>query len=121
MIGISGSLIWSETLMELIFNRCGEFRLSPERPVSKSTLLTSSLVSWDLFRSFKVCSDDKERVECGKNGNPPHLFIPSNTATLVTQFRVEDLPLGRTEALVPELAVKDLPWAEHSDDIYIYI
>ena len=25
VIGISGSLIWSETLMELIFNPCGEF------------------------------------------------------------------------------------------------
>ena len=25
-IGISGSLIWSKTLMELIFNPCGEFR-----------------------------------------------------------------------------------------------
>ena len=27
MIGISGSLIWSKTLMELIFNPRGEFRL----------------------------------------------------------------------------------------------
>ena len=26
VIGISGSLIWSKTLMELIFNLCGEFR-----------------------------------------------------------------------------------------------
>ena len=26
VIGISGSLIWSKTLMELIFNPCGEFR-----------------------------------------------------------------------------------------------
>ena len=26
LIEISGSLIWSKTLMELIFNRCGEFR-----------------------------------------------------------------------------------------------
>ena len=24
--GISGSLIWSKTLMELLFNPCGEFR-----------------------------------------------------------------------------------------------
>ena len=35
MIGISGSLIWSKTLMELIFDACGEFRLSPEGPVSQ--------------------------------------------------------------------------------------
>ena len=26
VIGISGSLIWSKTLMELIFSPCGEFR-----------------------------------------------------------------------------------------------
>ena len=26
LIGISGSLIWSKTLMELMFNPCGEFR-----------------------------------------------------------------------------------------------
>ena len=53
VIGISGSLIWSKTLMELMFNPC---------------FLTSSLVPWDLFRSFRVCSDAKERkrVGCGK-------------------------------------------------------
>ena len=28
VIGISGSMIWSKTLMELIFNYCGEFRWS---------------------------------------------------------------------------------------------
>ena len=65
----------------------------------------------DLLRSFKVCSDAKERVECGK-----HLFIPSETATLVPEFAVEDLPLGRTAALVPEFTGKTCPWAEHSDD-----
>ena len=26
---------------------------------------------------------------------------------------MEDLPLDRIAALVPEFAVKDLPWAEH--------
>ena len=35
VIVISGSLIWSKTLMELIFNPCGEFRWSPEGPVSQ--------------------------------------------------------------------------------------
>ena len=43
------------------------------------------------------------------NGKLPHLFIPSKTATLVSEFAVEDLPLGRTAAMVPEIAVKDLP------------
>ena len=35
VIGISVSLIWSKTLMELIFNPCGEFRWNPEGPVSQ--------------------------------------------------------------------------------------
>ena len=43
------------------------------------------------------------------NGKLPHLFIPSKTATLVSEFAVEDLPLGRTSALLPAFAVKDLP------------
>ena len=61
------------------------------------------------FRSFKVCSDAKDRVGCGKNGKLPHLSIPSKTATLVPEVAVEDLPLGRISALLPEVAVKDLP------------
>ena len=43
------------------------------------------------------------------NGKLPHLLIPSKTATLVLEFAVEDLPLGRTAVLVLEFAVKDLP------------
>ena len=35
VIGISGSLIWSKTLMKLIFNRSGEFRWSLEGPGSQ--------------------------------------------------------------------------------------
>ena len=38
-----------------------------------------------------------------------HLFIPSETATLVPEFAMEDLSLGRTAAVVPEFVVKDLP------------
>ena len=34
-IGISESLIWSKTLMQLIFNPCGEFQRSSEGPVSQ--------------------------------------------------------------------------------------
>ena len=38
-----------------------------------------------------------------------HLFIPSKTASLVAEVVAEDLPLGRTEPLLPEFAVKHLP------------
>ena len=43
------------------------------------------------------------------NGKLPHLFIPSKTATLVREFALEDLPLGRIAALIPEFPVKNLP------------
>ena len=42
------------------------------------------------------------------NGKLPHLFIPSKTTNLVTEFAVEDLPLDKTATLVPVFAVKDL-------------
>ena len=38
------------------------------------------------------------------NGKLRHLFISSKTAIIVPEFAVEDLPLGRTAALVPEFA-----------------
>ena len=43
------------------------------------------------------------------NGKVPHLYIPSKRATLVPEFEVDDLTLGRTAAKVPQFAVKDLP------------
>ena len=43
------------------------------------------------------------------NGKVQNLFIPNKTATLIPEFAVEDLHLGRTAALVPEFAVKYLP------------
>ena len=43
------------------------------------------------------------------NGKLTHLFIPNNTAILVPQFALEDVPLGRTATLLPAFAVKDLP------------
>ena len=58
VIGISGSLIWSKTLMALIFNSYGEFRLSSERPVSQ--IRTSHLnvgapgIFSDLLRSVQM-------------------------------------------------------------------
>ena len=102
MIGISGSLIWSKIMMELIFNPMVNFGEVRRAQLAKSTLLTSSLVP---LGSFQICSYAKE----GGNGKLPHLFIPRKTATLVLEFAVEDLPLDSTVTLVPAFAVKDLP------------
>ena len=41
------------------------------------------------------------------NGKLSHLSIPSKTATRVREFAVEDLPLSRTAALVPQFKLKD--------------
>ena len=70
---------------------------------------------WDLFRSFKICSDAKESGVRKPTGSLPHLYVPSKTATLIPEFAVKDLPLGRTSNLVPGYAVKTCPWAEQSD------
>ena len=44
-----------------------------------------------------------------RNGKLSHLVIRSKAVTLVSDSAVENLPLGRTVALVPEFIVKDLP------------
>ena len=110
MIGISGSLIWSETLKELIFNPCGEFRWSPKGPVSQTSSphLHTGVpgIFSDILRSVQML---KREWGAESNGKLPHLFIPSKTATLVPEFTVEDLPLNRTAALVLKFAVKDVP------------
>ena len=109
MIGITGSLMWSKTLMELIFIPRGEFRRIPEGPVSHIHSPHHHAVAPGIFfRSFKVSSKAKERVGA-ENGKLQHLFIPIKTATFIPELPVEDLPLGRNAALVAEFALKDLP------------
>ena len=68
MIWISGSLIWSNSLMEMIFNPYVEFRRIPEGPVSQ--IHSSHLhvgapeIFSDLLRSIHMLK--RERVGCGK-------------------------------------------------------
>ena len=48
--------------------------------------------SWNLLISFNVCSDAKEREwDEESQGKQSHIFFPSKTATLVSEFAVEDL------------------------------
>ena len=111
LIGISGSPIWTKTLMELIFNPWGEFRWSPEGLVVSQIHSPHLHVGApgnfsDILRSVQMLERDWGSES---NGKLPHLFIPRKTATLVPAFTVEDLPLDRTTTLVPEFAMKDLP------------
>ena len=122
VIGISGSLIWSKTLMELIFNSCGEFRWSPEDPVnqihSPYLHVGDPGIFSDLLRSVQML-----KIEWGaeSNGKLPHLFIPGKTAALVPEFAVEYLPLAELKPWFLRLQLKTCPWAEQSDDDYLSI
>ena len=76
VFGISGSLIWSKTLMELIlFSPCGEFRCSPEDPVSQihtPHLHVGALgIFSDLLRSFQML---KREWDAESNGKLLHLL-----------------------------------------------
>ena len=99
---ISGSLIWSKTLLELIFNPCGEFRKSrkPIQPIHSPHLHVRVPVIFSDLWSVQMLKRD---WGAESNGKLPHLFIPSKTATSIPVFAVENLPLGRTVALVPEV------------------
>ena len=93
VIGISGSLIWSNTLMELIFNPCGEFRWNPEGPFIEIHFphlkAGAPGIFSDLLRSVQML-----KREWGAES-----------------YRSYSIP-GKTTALVPEFAVEDLPSAE---------
>ena len=81
---ISGSLIWTKSLMELIFNLCGEFRWSPEGPVSQihspHLHVGAPGIFSDLLKSIQML---KREWVAESNGKLPHLIIPNKTATLV--------------------------------------
>ena len=100
LLGISGFLIWLKTLMEQVFNPCGEFRWSPEGPVSQihSPHLRAGAhgIFSDLLRSVQMLKRD---WGAESKGNLPYLFILSKTVTLVL-----------------DLQWKTCLWAEHSDD-----
>ena len=106
MIGISGSLIWSKTQIELIFNPCGEFRWSPEAQLAKST-------SWTLefFQIFKVNSDAKERERERER--------ESWVRKAMVSYRTYS-SLVKLQPWFLSLQWKTCHWAEHSgDDISI--
>ena len=75
LIGISGSLIWSKTLMELMFNTCGEFRWSLEGSVSQihspHLLVDAPTIFSGLLRSLQML---KREWGAESNGKLPQLF-----------------------------------------------
>ena len=82
----------------------------------KSTLLTSTMVPRDLFRSFKVCLDAKERERVRKETRNYPTY--SSLVQLQAWFLScgGRLPLNRTAARCLGLQRKICPCAEHYDD-----
>ena len=108
-----GSVIWPKTLMELIFNLCGEFRWCPEGPVSQihSPHLHIGVpgIFSDLLRSVQML----KREWCVEsNGKLRSYSIPGKTATLVPEFAVEDLPSAEPQPRFLHLQWRTYPWAE---------
>ena len=84
VIRISESLIWSKTLMELIFNPCGEFQWNPEDPVSKiHSPHHHDRATGILSELFRCVQMEKRKWGAESKGMLLHLFILSKTATLV--------------------------------------
>ena len=77
VIGIYRSVIWSKNLMELIFSPCGNFRWSPEGPVSKIHSPHLHVGAPGMFSDF-LRFVEMLRREWGaeSNGKLQHLFNP---------------------------------------------
>ena len=76
LIGISGSLIWSKTLMELMFTPVANFGEVRRAQLAKSTLLTPRScpgIFSDLLRSVQML---KREWGAESNGKLPHQLNP---------------------------------------------
>ena len=108
-VGISRSLIWSNTLMELIFNPCGEFRWSPEDPVSQihspHLQVGAPGIFSDLLRSVQALKREGGEAAISIQSmvklQPWFLSLQWKTClqqncSLGSCIALKDLPLGRT-------------------------
>ena len=110
VIGISGSQIWSKTLMDVIFNPCGEFWWSLEDPVSQICSPHLHVGAYGIFSDLlKYVQMRKKEWGVESNGKLSHLIVPDKTAALVPEFAVEDLPSAELQPWFLHFAVKDLP------------
>ena len=87
-----------QCLMELIFKPCGEFRWSPEDPVSQihspHLLVGAPGIFSDLLRFVQML---QREWSAESNGKLYTYSIPCKTAALVPEFVVENLPLAELQ------------------------
>ena len=114
VIGVSGFLIWSKTLMELIFNPCGKFRWSPKGPVSQihspHLIVVAPGIFSDLLRSVQTL-----KREWGEesNGKLPHLFIPRKLQPKFLSLQWKTCLWADLQPWWLSLQWRTCPWAEH--------
>ena len=120
VIGICGSLIWSKTLMELIFNPLWWISVKPEGPVSQihspHLLVGAPGIFSDLLRSVQMLERERESGVQKATGSYLTYSIPSKTAALVPEFAMEHLLSAELQPWFLHLQWKTCPWAEHSED-----
>ena len=72
---------------------------------------------WDLLRSFKICSDAKEREVCGKQREataPIHLLVKLQPRFMSLQWKT--WLWAELQPWCLSLQWRTCPWAEHDDD-----
>ena len=120
----SGQKPWYNWYLIPVVN-FGVIRKAQLPQLAKSTLFTSTLDPWDLFRSFKVCPDAKERKRERERESGVWKSRGSyRTYSSPVKRQPWFLSLGcKTclwtelhEALVLSLQWKTCSWTEHSDD-----
>ena len=110
VIGISGSLIWSKTLTELIFNPCGDFWWNPEGPVSQMhsphLLVGAPGIFSDLLGFVQML-----KIEWGAESKGSYCTYSSlvKRQPRFLSLKWKTCLWGRIAALVPEFAVNDVP------------
>ena len=121
VIGIYGSLIWSKILMELIFNTCGEFRWSPEGPVSQihspRLHVAAPGIFSDLLRTVQMLKREWVRKATGSYRTYSSL-VKLHPRFLSLQWKTYLWAVLQPWCL--SLQWRTCPWAEHWY-IYIYI
>ena len=97
-----------------IFNLCGEFRWSPEGPVSSIHYPQLHFGAPGIFSG--QFGWERESGMLKSTGSYRTYSIPGKTAALVPEFAVENLPSAELQPRFLRLQCRICPWAERSND-----
>ena len=113
VIGISGSRIWSKTMMDWYLTHVvifGEVQKGPVSQIHSPHLYVGVPGIISLLTSIQFLKREWGAESIGKL---PHLFSPGKTAALIPEFAVEDLPSAELQPRFLHLQRRICPWAEY--------